>query len=119
MRKLIEGIRYDAEFIRDHELQPRWYKILKVIILMGLIIGSFLLFDTAKTLSFFGCFFGLALIIHMIYRIKTEKFTQSWLDFQVEEVDGQLSYQRIGPYYYLAVATSALIAFVISYWLVD
>jgi hypothetical protein len=86
---------------------------------LGLIIGSFLIFGVTKTLVFFGSFFGLALIIHFTYRIKTEKFTQSWLDFQVEEVEGQLSYQRIGPYYYLAVTVSALIAFGISYWLVD
>ncbi len=25
----------DARFIRDHELQPGWYKILKVVLLLG------------------------------------------------------------------------------------
>ncbi len=114
MKKLIEGIRTDARFIRDHELQPGWYKILKVFLLLGLIVGYYLIFGLAKTLVFLGCFFSLSLIVHMIYRINTKKFTQSWLDFVVREEDGQLRYERIGLYYYLAIFLNLILSFFLS-----
>ena len=118
MRKLIDGIRADAKFIKDHELQPGWYKILKVFLIAGLIVGYFLLYGLIKTLVFFGCFFSLSLMVHIIYRIKTQKFTQSWLDFIVEVEDGISKPKRIGVYYYLAVATNGIISFVLSQFLV-
>ena len=54
----------------------------------------------------------------MVYRIKTKKFTQSWLDFKISENEGQLEYQRIGIYYYLAVAINGIVSFVVSQLLV-
>jgi len=119
MKKIINEIVYDAKFIKGHTLQPQWYKILKVFLLLGLIIGYYLIFGGIKTLVFFGCFFGLGLVLHVVYRIKTKKFTQSWLDFKVTDNDGQLEYQRIGIYYYLAVAINGIVSFVISQVLIN
>lgn len=118
MRNFLDEIAHDVKFIKGHTLQPGWYKIFKVFMLLGLIIGYVVIYGGLKTLIFFGCFFSLGLIMHMMYRIKTRKFTQSWLDFKVIEKDGQLEYQRIGIYYYLMVAVNAIIAFILSQLLV-
>ena len=114
MKKFIDEIKFDAAFIRGHTLQPQWYKVLKLFLLAGFLIGFFFLFGIRSLLIFCVIFFGLALCIHMAYRINTKRYTQSWLDFKVEEVDGKLVYQRIGVYYYLAVISSLVIAFLAS-----
>jgi hypothetical protein len=119
MKKILNEILYDAKFIKGHTLQPGWYKILKVFLLLGLIVGFYLIFGGIRTLVFFGCFFGLSLVVHMVYRIKTNKFTQSWMDFRVSDNNGQLEYQRIGIYYYLAVAINGAISLLISQLLVS
>jgi len=119
MNKILNEILHDAKFIKGHTLQPQWYKILKVFLLLGLIVGYYLIFGGIKTLVFFGCFFGLSLVVHMVYRIKTIKFTQSWLDFKVIYNNDQLEYQRIGIYYYLAVAVNGVISLMISQLLVS
>ncbi len=36
----------------------------------------------------------------MLYRVKTKKYTQSWLDFVIYEENGEMSYKHIGGYYY-------------------
>ena len=118
MAKFLKEIKFDAEFIKDHELQPQWYKILKIFLLLGLMVGSVLIFGWKNPLVFFLCFFSLSLAVHIIYRIKTKKYTQNWLDFQVEEIDGQRVYQRIGIYYYLAVTINGLISLLISQLLI-
>jgi hypothetical protein len=114
MSKIMKEIKFDAEFIRNHELQPGWYKIFKVFLVLGLMVGYFLLFGGIKTLVFFGCFFGLSLVVHLIYRIKTNTFSQTWLDFIVEEKDGSARPSRIGAYYYSAVVINLLISFLVS-----
>ena len=119
MKKFMNEILHDAKFIKGHTLQPQWYKILKVFLLLGLIVGYYLILGGNRTLVFFGCFFGLSLVVHMVYRIKTNKFTQSWLDFKVAEKDDELEYQRIGPYYYMVVALNGIISLVISQLLVS
>ncbi len=81
VKKILNVIKYDAKFIKSHTLQPQWYKIVKVFLLLGLILGYYMIFGGLKTLLFFGCFFGLGVVLHIVYRIKTNKFTQSWLDF--------------------------------------
>jgi hypothetical protein len=118
MREFLKEIKYDAGFIRDHELQPRWYKILKVFLLIGLLGGYYLFFGAGSTLIFCIVFFGLSLLLHMIYRVRTEKYTRSWLDFKVELVDGELRYQRIGVYYYLAVLHNLALAVILSQTLI-
>ncbi len=119
MKKFLEEVKFDAAFIKGHTLQPQWYKVLKVFLILGFLVGYFMLFGSAKTLIFCGVFFGLSLILHMAYRINTKKYTQSWLDFKVEEKDGQLTYHRIGVYYYLIVAANGIIAFALSQILVS
>ena len=114
MKKLLEEIKFDAKFIKGHTLQPKWYKILKVFFIFGFLAGFFYLFGGKKTLLFCGLFFSLSLIVHMVYRTNTKKYTQSWLDFKVTDNDGQLEYQRIGIYYYLAVVINGTVSFVIS-----
>ena len=114
IKKVWSEIQYDAAFIRGHTLQPQWYKILKVFLLLGALAGYYALFGAGKTLIFCGVFFGLATLLHLIYRIKTRKFTRSWLDFVVTEEDGQLSYQPIGKIYYSAVIFCLLAAILLS-----
>ena len=115
---MLNEIVYDAKFIKGHTLQPQWYKILKVFLLVGFLVGFFFLFGGKKTLLFCGIFFSLSLIVHMVYRIKTNKFTQSWLDFKVSDNNGQLEYQRIGIYYYLAIIINGGLAILVSQLLV-
>jgi hypothetical protein len=55
----------------------------------------------------------LCLIIHFTYRIKTKKYTQSWLDFVVGE-NTEVEPTRIGKFYYPAIIISAILSFVIS-----
>jgi len=118
MKKILNEIVYDAKFIKGHTLQPQWYKILKVFLLLGLIIGYYLVFGGIRTLVFICCFIGLSLVVHMAYRIKTNKFTQSWLDFKVSDNNGQLEYQRIGIYYYLVIIINGGLAILVSQLLV-
>jgi hypothetical protein len=117
MGKLWEEIKYDANFIKGHTLQPQWYKILKVFLLAGFFAGFVILFGWRKAGIFAGIFFSLSFLVHMTYRIKTKRFTQGWLDFKFEEVNGELVPSSIGRYYYLAVLTNALIAFFLSQFL--
>ena len=114
MKKFLDAVKFDAGFIKDHTLQPQWYKILKVFIILGFLVGYYQLFGGVMLLIFCAVFFGLSLVLHMVYRTKTERYTKSWLDFKVEEVNGQLQYQRIGIYYYLVVAANLAIALVSS-----
>lgn len=102
------------DFIRGHTLQPQWYKILKVFLLLAGLAGYSFFFGWKRTLIFSLIFFGLASLVHLTYRAKTQKFTRSWLDFEVTEQEGRLQYRPIGKYYYLAVISSLLLAFLLS-----
>ena len=44
MNKLIDEIKYDLNFIKSHTLQPKWFKILKLFILLGFLGGNIFLF---------------------------------------------------------------------------
>ena len=115
MKKLLSEIKYDVEFVRDHTLQPQWYKILKIFLLLGFVGGYLALFGFRRTVIFCGIFVSLGLLLHIIYRSKTQKFTQSWLDFVVnDDGQGRRSYQRIGKYYYTAVGFILILAVVFS-----
>jgi len=115
MSKFWKEIKYDADFIKGHTLQPKWYKVLKVFILLGLIIGFLVIFGAFKTLVFFGIFFSLSLVVHMLYRINTKRFTQSWLDFKVVDENDQLKYDRIGMYYYSFILFNLLLSLLITF----
>jgi len=118
MKRILNEIVYDAKFIKGHTLQPGWYKILKAVLLMAAVGSGYFIFGSQKTLAYAGTFFGLSLIVHLVYRKKTERFTKSWLDFIVTEVDGLQQYERIGLYYYLAVGVNLIIAYLVSWLLV-
>ena len=107
-------IQDDAQFIKQHTLQPGWFKVAKIFILLGFLAGYAFLFNWRKMLIFLVCFLLLMLLVHMAYRIKTNKFTQSWLDFIVVEQNGQLIYKRIGKYYYISILTNALLSMLVS-----
>jgi len=109
-----DEIRYDVHFVKSHTLQPRWYKIAKVFILIGFLVGYALLFGVSKTLIFLGVFMILAAALHMLYRVKTVKFTQTWMDFVVIHEGGETRMKRIGIFYYSCILLFAIAAVVIS-----
>lgn len=114
MKKLADETKYDLNYLKSHTLQPQWFKILKVFILLGVLVGYYLLFGWQATLIFCVTFSTLMLMVHFTYRTKTNKYTTSWLDFVVIQEGEKLKTKRIGKYYYSAVIMSALIAFLVS-----
>jgi len=114
MGKLWEEIKFDANFIKGHQLQPGWYKVLKVFLILGFLVGYVMLFGWRKALIFCAVFFSLSLLVHLAYRINTKKYTQSWLDFEVMEENGERIPKKIGIYYYIAVITNLAIGLLVS-----
>ncbi len=114
MSKLIQAIKDDLSFIKSHTLQPQWYKILKVFILIGFLVGYHGLFGLWKTVIFLVVFLLLMLLVHLTYRIKTNKFQQSWLDFVVEETAEGVKAQSIGKFYYASIILNTLLSIIIS-----
>ena len=114
MAKLLDEIKYDLNFIKSHTLQPKWYKVFKVFMLVGVITAYYCLFGLRKTVVFLAIFFSLSFLVHMTYRIKTHKFTQSWLDFKVVHEGNTVKAKSIGKYYYFAVIIGAIISIAIS-----
>ncbi len=112
MPKWIDEIKYDLNFLKSHTLQPQWFKIVKVFILIFFLAGYYSLFGLNKTILFFAVFIFLMLIVHFTYRSKTKKYTVSWLDFVVNQKGAEP--QRIGKYYYPAIILNVAIAFIIS-----
>ncbi|MFH1524865.1 MAG: hypothetical protein ABIF04_07845 [Chloroflexota bacterium] len=113
MGKLSDEIKVDLDFLKSHTLQPKWYKVLKVFILLGFLLGYYFLFGWAKTILFFACFVLFSIVIHYIYRFKTNKYTQSWLDFVVEQ-NGETKPKKFGKFYYPALVISAALSFFVS-----
>ena len=111
--KLLKEIKDDLGFIKSHKLQPTWFKILKVFILLGFFAGYCYFFGIIKTLIFFAIFFSLSFLMHLLYRAKTKKWTQSWLDFVVEEND-EFHAKSIGIFYYSAIIIIAILALAVS-----
>ena len=114
MRHLLEEIKYDLHFLRSHRLQPQWFKIFKVFILIGFSVGYYFLFGWRATVLLLVTFISLMLGVHFIYRIKTNKFTTNWLDFIVRGDRGEQRTRRIGRYYYSAILLNAIISFIVS-----
>jgi hypothetical protein len=117
MAKLVKEIQYDVNFVRTHTLQPAWYKYLKIFILVGVLGAYWWFWGLTKTLIFLLVFLILSFLLHMIYRIRTHKFQQSWMDFKVVEVDGKPRAKSIGLFYYAAILVNAVIALVVSHGL--
>jgi len=114
MRKTLAELKHDLSFIKSHTLQPKWFKVLKVFILLGFLWGYAALFGWEKAIVFSISFFGLMLIVHFVYRAKTKRFSKSWLDFIVYEQNGEKIYKRIGKFYYSTIILNAIISFIIS-----
>lgn len=112
--KLLAEIKHDLAFIKGHTLQPRWFKVLKIFILLGLLAGYAWVFGLPKTVVFLGVFLSLSLLLHLVYRAGTHKFTRAWLDFSVGGVDQKGRPKRIGIYYYPAILANAVLAFIAS-----
>jgi hypothetical protein len=100
MKDLLDGISYDVKFVKGHKLQPAWYKILKIFILLAVICALVWFFGWKRAVVFIAIFFLLSLIVHMTYRI-------------VEDKEKNIR-QGIGALYYGWVILNAAIAFVIS-----
>jgi hypothetical protein len=114
MSRLLEELKIDLKFVGSHTVQPRWYKVLKIFLLVGFLVGYGLLFGARKTLVFLGVFFLLSLVVHMVYRVKTDTWKRSWLDFAVVEEPGGPRPVGIGVYYYSAVVLNAVLSLIIS-----
>lgn len=114
MSKLLQEIKGDLRFIKSHSLQPQWYKIFKIFILVGFLAGYYALFGVMKTVIFFVVFTFLMLLVHLVYRMKTSKFQESWLDFIVVEDEGGIKAKSIGKFYYAAIILNALSSVFIS-----
>jgi hypothetical protein len=110
---LIKEIKEEVNFIKKHTLQPAWWKITKIFILLGSLIIIFYIFGLLKTIIWFSIVIILGVIIHFIYRIKTHIYTKSWMDFKVIEKEGKLTYGRIGFLYYTLVIIIFSIATII------
>jgi hypothetical protein len=118
MARLMDEIKLDLSYLRSHTLQPKWFKIVKIFILLGLLVGYAYLFGLARTALFFAAFVALSLVVHFAYRTNTKKWTQSWLDFVViAEEDGETRTKRIGKFYYAAVTINLVLAVAISRFL--
>lgn len=114
MGNLMDEIRHDLSFLRSHTLQPRWWKILKIPVLLGSVAGYYLLFGLTATLVFYVVFLSLMLVVHLVYRSKTKKYTTSWPDFTVAEEGEEPEPKRIGRVYYTAIAVNAVLSFIVS-----
>jgi hypothetical protein len=114
MSKFLSEIMDDLRFIKSHSLQPDWYKVFKIFLLLGVLIGYGYFFGIRKTIVFFVVFMILALLVHVVYRVKTNKWQQSWLDFVVVEENNEIRAESIGKFYYAAILLNAILSLVIS-----
>jgi hypothetical protein len=114
MTRLLKEFKDDLNFIKSHSLQPQWYKVLKFFIIAGFLAGYYYLFGFIKAVVFFAVFLLLSLLVHFIYRVKTNKWKQSWLDFVVVESGDGIKAKSIGKFYYSAIALNTVFSVIIS-----
>lgn len=114
MKSPLRELELDARFIQSHRVQPARYKALKAPVLIGVFAGYRRLFGGWRTAVLITCFMLLSLVVHLVCRTKSERYTRSSLDFVVVEEDGKPTAKRIGKYYYSAVALNAVLAIAIS-----
>ena len=114
MSNVLDEIKVDVNFVRSHTLQPKWYKALKVVLLLGFLTGYSRLFGLARMAVFLVSFLLLSLAVHLIYRAGTRRWQRSWLDFVVAEENGGPVAQRIGKFYYAAVVLDATLSVIVS-----
>jgi hypothetical protein len=114
---IIEEIKKDINFLREHTLQPKWWKIVKVFILVGGFLLVYFIFGVSKAIIWISFVLVFSGIVHITYRIKTQVYKKSWLDFKVTAVDGKRTYKRIGLVYYSLVVLIFFTATVVIYLL--
>lgn len=114
MSKLVNELKEDINFVKSHSLQPKWYKILKIFILLGFLAGYFFLFGLKTALLFAAIFLFLCAIVHFTYRAGTKKWKQSWLDFIVVEENHEIRAKSIGKFYYSAILVNTILSIAIS-----
>ena len=114
MTHLLEEIKLDVSFVKSHSLQPKWYKALKVVILVGFLVGYGYLFGLVRTAVFCASFLSLSFLVHLIYRAKTQRWQRSWLDFVVVEENGKPVAKSIGKFNYAGVVLNAVLAVIVS-----
>ena len=114
MKNLLDEFAYDADFLIGHKLQPAWFKVVKVFILTAVIAGFVFFFGWKQAAVFAAVFLILMLIVHMVYRAGTRKFTRNWLDFIVVGVPEKKIKPGIGLAYYASIVINATIAFLLS-----
>jgi Ca2+-dependent lipid-binding protein len=114
MKRFFTEISYDVNFLKGHKLQPAWFKVFKIFILLALLAGFILLFGWRRAAVFTVVFVLLMLVVHMIYRANTRKFTRNWMDFIVVEDAERSLKQGIGAVYYASIVLNAVIAFFLS-----
>ncbi len=114
MGNLIDEIKHDLRFLRSHTLQPRWWKILKIPLLLGSVAGDYLLFGLTATLVFYAVFLSLMFGVHLVYRSKTKKYTTSWLGFTVPQEGQRPEPKRIGIVCYTFIALNAILPLIVS-----
>lgn len=61
--KFLKEIKDNLSFIKGHTLQPKWYKIFKVFMILGFLAGYLFLFGQLKTIVFSVIFFSLSLLV--------------------------------------------------------
>ncbi|MBN1440348.1 MAG: hypothetical protein JW929_13150, partial [Anaerolineales bacterium] len=110
MRNLKNELAYDVKFLKGHTLQPAWWKVAKIFVLLGAIAGIVLLFGWRRAAVFAVLFFLLMLFVHLVYRAGTRKFTRNWLDFVVVADPEKDRRPGIGVCYYASILLNALIA---------
>ena len=114
MKRFLSELSYDLKFIKGHRLQPAWYKVLKVFILLGVIAAIAGFLGWRRALVFTAVFFCLSLVVHMTYRVKTETFTRNWADFIVVADAARNVRPGIGALYYSWSLVNAILAFAVS-----
>ena len=72
MSNLFDEIKVDFHFVRSHTLQPRWYKALKVVLMVGFLVGYGCLFGLARMAAFLVCFLLLSPVVHLVCRAQTQ-----------------------------------------------
>ncbi len=111
---ILKEAAFDANYIKNHKLQPKWWKYGKLVFLIALITTYGYIYSWQKAIVLVVTLVALAAILHMMYRINTKRFTRSWLDFRVREENGVLITEQIGRYYYTAVAIIIVISILVS-----
>lgn len=102
-----DGIKTDLDFLKRHDLQPGWWKLGKVVVLVGIIVALVLTRGWRAALIWVATMLLCMGTVHFIYRAKTRKYTVAWADFRVDPNDKR---RRFGTLYYPLVASAFVLA---------